>query len=254
MSTQTSPLSFVSKIEFLKATLQNLQERLSTVLALPTENNAPNSPLRPLPITIPWYNSGQRELFRQQGEIDYPYANLTISDGNRDTQSFNSAARRRGIAVPGAPGSNLRYLYHVVPIMMSLNLEFKTNTADDILAFIHAWHLGEIKSQFELTNNSVRFRIRVVYGTDVNIAELNVDNSDGPTTISATTTLQVTTWVGEVETIARTRSINLQSAISSSLAAVPFDPATAPYADHNIVVEETNFAVNGSDGVAKPTP
>jgi hypothetical protein len=170
---------------------------------------------QPYPIISPASEADQRELYRTKGKIEYPYIVLSVSNTHKNhDMNYNNALRRNGLFVQGDPSSNENYVYHLIPVMLTVNIEFKCLSYDELKHFINRWMFADRDIQFELKNKALSIMLRVKLNDDV--AESPQEFTDYGNIFRVTPSLDLYTYYGRLATNTKIRKIGIQFGMNSN--------------------------------------
>jgi hypothetical protein len=154
---------------------------------------------KPYPVINPASEADQRELYRNTGKIDYPYIVISVNNTHKNhDMNYNNALRRNGVFVKGDPGTNQDYIYRLIPVMVSINIEFKCLSYDEVKHFIKRWMFAEKEMQYELKNKAFTLMIRVKLSDDVQ--ESPMEFTDYGNIFRVTPTIEMYSYYGELVT------------------------------------------------------
>jgi hypothetical protein len=183
---QTDAKQAANSLDLIHDTLVGLATVLGTTLV------SKGQPA--LTILSPASIAAQREQFRVEGKVQYPYCEMSVTGFNKiHNQSYNDSLRRSGINV--AQKNNTYLNYRLTPVMLNINIKYSCQSFYEQLNFSTQWHLAEKISQFRLKNEALELNIQNIFSPELSLAELNFGEAGNIFTIE--TSLTSSTYIGE---------------------------------------------------------
>ena len=180
-----------------------------------------------------------------EGKIEYPYANLRLTNIVRrnDGGVNRTAARRFGFKTVIEESGQNWFKCHGIPITCDLNLRIVFGDQQDLFRAIHNYFYREHHFNFTLEAAEGAFLIEHNVSSDENFAIQGMEESEYGLNIPYEGTLRMNSWVGEIyriPMIVTTRS-TVQPLTREEVAALE---AQGVQVDGRRFFEESNLAVN----------
>lgn len=143
-------------------------------------------------------NDVNRELGRTtQNTKNYPYFMITPTTLTEVVDRFNNFALKKYGTAPVKMEDGFYYTFHLMPVTLTCNVSFFTQSFSDALSFMSSWMFNKREATFKLKtkNSPLSFDIAVVIEPD--LACPTKDFSEG-NPLKITSTLTLYTYVGEI--------------------------------------------------------
>ena len=191
-SDATNPLSNIMLIS-----IKGFKEQLS--------NFSPE--LGEVPVVLVASDTHLRTLIRAKKEIKYPFFAMKITTVEKKTDGYNAFALSRrslSIAKNNVEDNQTDVMFNLIPMMVSVNIKFLSNSIDAIYNFCQRWNLCTQNNLFDFrveVEEEAPINVRVV--TEISIAYPDLEMEElGETSVTETTAI-IHTYTGTVNRYAK---------------------------------------------------
>lgn len=154
----------------------------------------------------------QRELYKQTGEVKYPFISLQLASISENKSGYNNQALYNGIPIFNiASTPDQHYEYRLLDILVTFNLTFACQSQVEVIEFAKRWLFRGREMQFKLVNEGFETEVKVEGVEQLTIPEQTLQEFGNIYELE--TVITMTTKTGEKELVKNIDRV----AISSTL-------------------------------------